>query len=32
LITNRFLIEDAAEAFRVAGDHASGALRVVIEP
>jgi 2-desacetyl-2-hydroxyethyl bacteriochlorophyllide A dehydrogenase len=32
LITHRFPIEDAAEAFRVAGDRASGALRVVIEP
>jgi 2-desacetyl-2-hydroxyethyl bacteriochlorophyllide A dehydrogenase len=32
LITHRFPIEDASEAFRVAGDRASGALRVVIEP
>jgi 2-desacetyl-2-hydroxyethyl bacteriochlorophyllide A dehydrogenase len=32
VITHRFPIEDAAEAFRVAGDRASGALRVVIEP
>jgi 2-desacetyl-2-hydroxyethyl bacteriochlorophyllide A dehydrogenase len=32
IITHRFPIEDAAEAFRVAGDRASGAIRVVIEP
>ena len=32
LITHRYPIEDAAEAFRVAGDRASGAIRVVIEP
>jgi 2-desacetyl-2-hydroxyethyl bacteriochlorophyllide A dehydrogenase len=32
LVTHRFPIEDAAEAFRVAGDRASGAIRVVIEP
>ena len=32
LITHRFPIEDAAEAFRVASDRASGAVRVVIEP
>jgi threonine dehydrogenase-like Zn-dependent dehydrogenase len=32
LITHRFPIEDAGEAFRVAGDKSSGAIRVVIEP
>ncbi len=32
IITHRFPIEDSAEAFRVAGDRASGAIRVVIEP
>ena len=32
LITHRYPIEDAAEAFRVAADKASGAIRVVIEP
>ena len=32
LITHRFPIEDAVEAFRVAGDRAGGAIRVVIEP
>jgi 2-desacetyl-2-hydroxyethyl bacteriochlorophyllide A dehydrogenase len=32
VITHRFPIEDAAEAFRVAGDRTSGAIRVVIEP
>ncbi|HEY8217274.1 MAG TPA: alcohol dehydrogenase catalytic domain-containing protein [Acidimicrobiia bacterium] len=32
LITHRYPIEDAAEAFRVAADRASGAIRVVIEP
>ena len=32
LITHRFPIEDAAEAFRVASDRAGGAVRVVIEP
>ena len=32
VITHRFPIEDAAEAFRVASDRASGSIRVVIEP
>ena len=32
LITHRYSIEDAAEAFRVAADKSSGALRVVLEP
>ena len=32
LITHRFPIDDAGEAFRVAGDRTSGAIRVVIEP
>ena len=32
LITHRFPIEDAEEAFRVASDRAAGALRVVVEP
>ena len=32
LITHRFPIDDAPEAFRVAADKSTGALRVVIEP
>jgi 2-desacetyl-2-hydroxyethyl bacteriochlorophyllide A dehydrogenase len=32
LITHRFPIEDAAEAFRTASDRAAGAIRIVIEP
>jgi 2-desacetyl-2-hydroxyethyl bacteriochlorophyllide A dehydrogenase len=32
LVTHRFPIDDAVEAFRVASDRATGAIRVVIEP
>ena len=32
LITHRFPMEDAVEAFRVAADRSAGAIRVVIEP
>jgi 2-desacetyl-2-hydroxyethyl bacteriochlorophyllide A dehydrogenase len=32
VITHRFPIEDAEEAFRVAADRSAGAIRVVVEP
>lgn len=32
LITHRFGLDEAVEAFRVAGDKSTGALRVVVEP
>jgi 2-desacetyl-2-hydroxyethyl bacteriochlorophyllide A dehydrogenase len=32
VITHRFPLEDAVEAFRVASDRSSGAIRVVLEP
>jgi threonine dehydrogenase-like Zn-dependent dehydrogenase len=32
LVTHRFPLEDAPEAFRVASDKSTGALRVVLEP
>jgi threonine dehydrogenase-like Zn-dependent dehydrogenase len=32
LITHRFPLDDAVEAFRVAGDKTSGALKVVLVP
>jgi threonine dehydrogenase-like Zn-dependent dehydrogenase len=32
LVSHRFGLDDAAEAFRVAGDRAAGAIKVVLEP
>jgi threonine dehydrogenase-like Zn-dependent dehydrogenase len=32
MITNRFGLDDAAEAFRVAGDRAAGTIKVVLHP
>ncbi len=32
VITHRFALDDAAEAFRVAADRASGAIKVVLQP
>ncbi len=32
LVTHRFALDDAAEAFRVSGDRSSGAIKVVLGP
>ena len=32
LVHHRFGLDDAPEAFRVAGDRAAGAIKVVLEP
>lgn len=32
LVTHRFGLDDAPEAFRIAGDRAAGAIKVVLEP
>ena len=32
LVTHRYGLDDAAEAFRTAGDRASGAIKVVLAP
>jgi threonine dehydrogenase-like Zn-dependent dehydrogenase len=32
IITHRFSLDDAAEAFRVAGDRSTDAIKVVIDP